>query len=70
MSDLGETIELVFPYPYRFIRAAVSARYRAHVRQLYRANSWRWVTIDALVSSFFLDVELLLIGVVIYGLLI
>ena len=69
MSDLGETIELVFPYPYRFLRAAVSPRYRAHVRQLYSENSWRWVFTDALVSGFFLGVELLLVGVVIYALL-
>ncbi len=69
MSDLGETIELVFPYPYRFLRAALSPRYRAYVRQLYRDNSWRWVFADVLVSGFFLGVELLALGVVIYALL-
>ncbi len=69
MSDLGETIELVFPYPYRLLRAAVSPRYRAHVRRLYRDNSWRWVLTDVLVSGFFAGVELLLVGVVIYALL-
>ena len=69
MSEFGETLELVFPYPYRFLRAAVSPRYRAQVRELYRVHSASWVLVDATVSGFFLAVELLLVGVIIYGLL-
>ena len=68
MSEIGETIELVFPYPYRFLRALCSRRYRERVGQLYRDNNWRWVATDIVVSGFFAGVELLLVGVVLYAL--
>lgn len=61
MDDWFDTLDAVFPYPYRGAAALFSKRYRARVRALYGAATRGQVIVDATLSGLFLLAQVVLL---------
>jgi hypothetical protein len=68
-GELFETLDSVFPYPYRGWLSLLSKSYRAQVQAVYREQSMGFVLVDTVLSLVFFVGETLFVAGLVWLLL-